>query len=203
MKTNFKSLTIALLAIIILTSANLVAQETTTKSKTTISVETDPSTFLFKGYAFHVRINPKNSKHLVLGAGAYALDLPAVMVSLNAENKDKGWNIRINNAVALFGEYYFAEANKKWFAGLQAGIQAYKNTNDNISNKTSKYSNLLIMPSVGYNWQPFKFPFYVKPWFGIGYTTKISGDNSIDNLTYDISPLVPFVTLHVGYTFNK
>ena len=59
------------------------------------------------------------------------------------------------------------------------------------------------MPSIGYNWQPFKFPLYVKPWFGLGYTSKISGSNSIDNLSYRISPLVPFITLHVGYTLNK
>ncbi len=123
------------------------------------------------------------------------------MVNLNADNKDNGWNVRINSAISLFGEYYFREANNKWFVGLQTGVQNYKNTNNNIANKESKYSNLLIMPSLGYNWHPFKNKLYVKPWLGLGYTTKISGDNSIDNLSYKISPLVPFVTLHVGYTF--
>jgi hypothetical protein len=44
---------------------------------------------------------------------------------------------------------------------------------------------------------------YIKPWMGLGYTTKVSGDNSIDGKEYDIAPLVPFLTLHVGYTFNK
>ena len=145
---------------------------------------------------------PKNSKHLLLGAGTYALDFPTFLVDMNKDNKDKGWKVRIQSAYSLFGEYYFKEANKKWFVGLQAGVQNYKNTNDSISGKKSEYSNLLIMPSIGYNWSPFKFPLYVKPWLGLGYTTKISGNNSIDNKIYTISPLVPFLTLHVGYTFN-
>jgi len=203
MKTKIKTIATAMLTTICLATTDLKAQDKTVENKTTFSIETDPSTFLFKGYAFHIRIKPKNSKQLVIGVGTYALDLPSIMVNTNKDNKDKGWNVRINSAYSLFGEYYFKEANSKWFVGLQTGVQNYKNSNDNISNKESKYSNLLIMPSIGYNWQPFKFPLYVKPWFGLGYTSKISGSNSIDNLNYNISPLVPFLTLHAGYTFNK
>jgi len=203
MTQKSKTIAVAMLTTICLATTGLKAQDKTVENKTTFSIETDPSTFLFKGYAFHIRIKPKNSTHLVIGAGTYALDLPSIMVDMNADNKSKGWNVRINSAYSLFGEYYFKEANKKWFVGLQAGIQNYKNGNDNIPNNESKYSNLLVMPSIGYNLQPFKFPLYFKPWFGLGYTSKISGSNSIDNLNYNISPVVPFVTLHIGYTFNK
>jgi hypothetical protein len=197
MTTKFKTIAIVLLSVISTTSTKLIAQEKSVENKTTFSLETDPSTFLFKGYAFHIRIKPKNYEHLITGAGVYALDMPDFLVNLNADNKDKGWSVRINSAVSLFGEYYFKEANKKWFVGLQAGVQNYKNTNDNIANKEYKYSNLLIMPSIGYNWHPFKNGLYVKPWVGLGYTTKISGDNS----TYKISSVTSFVTVHVGYTF--
>ncbi len=205
MKTTFKSISLAIIAIICLTVTKTEAQKTNKsyENKTTFSIETDPSTFAFGGYAFHIRIKPKNSQHLLVGAGTYGMDMPDFMVNMNADNKDKGWNVRINSAYSLFGEYYLKEANKLWFVGLQAGVQNYKNTNDNIPNEESKYSNLLIMPSVGYNWQPFSFPLYLKPWFGLGYTTKMSGDNSIDNLTYTVSPISPFVTLHIGYTFGK
>ena len=197
MTTKFKTIAIVLLSVISTTSTKLMAQEKSVENKTTFSLETDPSTFLFKGYAFHIRIKPKNCEHLITGAGVYALDMPDFLVNLNADNKDKGWSVRINSAVSLFGEYYFKEANKKWFVGLQAGVQNYKNTNDNIANNENKYSNLLIMPSIGYNWHPFKNGLYIKPWLGLGYTTKISGDNS----TYKISPVTSFVTVHVGYTF--
>jgi hypothetical protein len=197
MSVKLKKITSVLLLVTVALSAKLMAQEKTGENKTTFSIETDPSTFLFKGYALHFRIKPKNSKHAVIGAGAYALEMPAFLVNLTAENKDKGWNVRINSAFSLFGEYYFNEANNNWFAGLQAGVQNYKNTNDNIPNTENNYSNLLVMPSIGYNWHPFKNGLYVKPWLGLGYTTKISGDNS----TYKIAPVTSFVTVHVGYTF--
>lgn len=205
MKTKFKSISLAMLVIFCLSVLKTEAQETSenAENKFTFSIETDPSTFALGGYAFHFRIKLKNSQHLTFGAGTYATDFPGFLVDLNADNKDKGWNVRINSAYSLFGEYYFKEANKKWFAGLQVGVQNYKNTNDNIPNEESKYTNLLIMPSIGYNWAPFRFPLYFKPWLGLGYTTKISGDNSINNLTYEISPFVPFIAVHIGYTFGK
>ena len=140
---------------------------------------------------------------MLVGAGTYALDLPSVMVDMNADNKSKGWDVRINSAYSLFGEYYFKAVSRKWFVGLQTGVQNYKIMNDNITNKESKYSSLLIMPSVGYNWQPFKFPLYFKPWFGLGYMSKISGKNAIDDLSYKIAPIAPFITMHVGYTVGK
>lgn len=205
MNLKIKSISIALLVIFCLSITKSEAQDTNKnpENKTTFSIETDPSTFALGGFAFHIRIKPKNSQHLLIGAGTYATDFPGFLVNMNSENKDKGWNVRINSAYSLFGEYYFKEANENWFMGLQTGVQIYKNTNDNIPDKESKYSNVLIMPSIGYNWQPFSFPLYVKPWIGLGYTSKISGSNSIDDLSYDISPIVPFITLHVGYTFNK
>jgi hypothetical protein len=201
MKTHFKIITIAMLMIISFVTTVLKAQEKKVENKTTFSLETDPSTFVFKGYAFHLRIKPANSMHLVIGAGTYALDLPDLLVDMDPKNKDEGWDVRISSAYSLFGEYYFEKANYNWFVGLQAGIQNYKINNSNLGNEESKYSNLLLMPSIGYNWHPFKLPLYFKPWFGLGYTTKISGSNIIDESEYNINPLVPFVTLHIGYTF--
>lgn len=202
MKTRLKKTCLALVAFFLLTGNHLQAQEITPESKTTLSVETDPVTFLFKGYALHIRIKPKNSKRLAVGAGLYALDMPSFLVNMNKENRNKGWNVRIHHAVSLFGEYYLGEANNKWFVGLQAGIQNFTNTNDLNPGEKSSYNNLLIMPSIGYNWRPFqKIGLYIKPWLGIGYTTRISGNNSINTQKYSIAPVTNFVTLHVGYTF--
>ncbi|MBY0482317.1 MAG: hypothetical protein K2Q21_13235 [Chitinophagaceae bacterium] len=198
-----KPISLATIIAILFCAITTQAQDNRSVGKTSFSIETDPSTFVFKGYAFHIRIKPKNSRHLVIGAGTYALDLPDVMVDINKDNKSKGWNVRINSAYSLFGEQYFGKANEKWFVGLQTGIQTYRIINDNIVGKQSKYSNLLLMPSVGYNWHPFKFPLYIKPWAGVGYISKISGSNSIDNFLYNISPFTPFLTLHIGYTFGK
>jgi hypothetical protein len=194
-----KTFVAALLAVFSFLAMPLVAQTQTTAPRTHVSIETDPSTFTFNGYAFHIRIQPKNSKHFVIGAGTYALDFPAFMVDMNSKNKDKGWKVRVSSAYSLFGEYYFGEAGTKWFAGLQVGVQQYKNSNPGKEVRDMKYANLLLMPSIGYTWQPFKFPLYLKPWFGLGYTSKVSGSNVSNGVAYDISPVVPFVTLHVGY----
>lgn len=199
MKVTIKAIPVTLVLLITLGNFTLKAQE---KNGTTFSIETDPSTFAFKGYAFHVRIKPKNSQHVVLGAGTYGLNMPTFLVNMKKENKDKGWNVNIKNAVSLFGEYYFKEANQKWFLGLQAGIQTFKISNSNLPNQTAQYSNLLLMPSIGYNWHPLKNNLYIKPWLGMGYTTKISGDNNIQNLKYAISPKSNFLTVHLGYTFK-
>jgi hypothetical protein len=201
MKTKMKTFALALLTILSVTSTAVNAQDNSAQQKTTVSIETDPSTFAFGGYAFHFRIKPKNSEHLVIGAGTYAMDYPSFLVDMNPDNKGKDWNVRIKSAYGLFGEYYFKEANSKWFAGLQIGMQNYKIKNDKLSGLDNEYTNLLLMPSLGYTWTPFKIPFYIKPWLGIGYTTKMSGDNKIGTSTYSISPIVPFLTLHVGYTF--
>lgn len=165
MKTKIKLIAFLFLANTLIVGSQAIAQDlnNSIKNKTTISIETDPSTFAFAGYAFHFRIKPKNSQHLLIGAGSYGMDMPDFIVNMNSDNKDKGWNVRINDAYSLFAEYYFEEANKRWFVGLQAGVQNFKNTNDSILNAESKYTNLLIMPSIGYNWQPFNFPFYIKP----------------------------------------
>ena len=166
------------------------------------SIEIDPTYFVQNGYSFHIRIKPSNVKHFVFGAGIYALDIPNAVVDLNSENSGKGWKVRLNTSYSLFGEYYLKEANTKWFVGLQTGIQNYVNSNEHIAEETCTYWNQLAMPYVGYSWFPFKFPLYIKPWAGLGYTSQISGSTTIKGVKYDISPIVPLVAVHVGYTFK-
>lgn len=201
MKTIKKTIFAITIALTSIFSTSLMAQSTdSSTSKASLSIETDPSTFMFNGYALHVRFKPANSQHFVIGLGAYAMDMPDFFIG--KANSEDGWNVRINSAVGVFSEYYLKEANSKWFAGLQASLQNYQNTNDNVPDEVAKYSNLLIMPSIGYNWQPFsKIGLYVKPWLGIGYTTKISGTNELGSYKYNIAPIVPFPTVHIGYRF--
>lgn len=170
------------------------------QNKTEISIEIDPTNLGFHGYGVHLRVKPKNNKHLLFGVGAYALNYPNILVNLNNKNKDKGWNIRLNQGYGLYGEYFFHEVNKKWFVGGQLAIQEHKIENKNIIG-SKKFINSLFMASTGYSWQPFDFGFYIKPWAGIGYSTKLSGTNTLGNLEYDIAPLSMIVVLHLGYTF--
>jgi hypothetical protein len=180
---------------------NLKAQNSENQpEKTTFSLEIDPATFVFNGYSAHLRIKPKNSEHLLVGAGIYAMDMPDPFVNINKENRNKGWQVRINTGAGLFGEYHFKQVNRGFFGGGQLSIQEFKIENDNTAG-SEKFSNVLVMPYGGYTFQPFDFPLYFKAWGGLGYTSKISGENKLGDLEYDISPISMFATLHIGYTF--
>jgi hypothetical protein len=200
MKTTRNNIIKGLIASLILVgslkSQSLKAQE----QKAKWSIEVDPATFVFNGYSAHLRVQPKHSKHLLVGAGVYAMDLPDLIVNLNSNNKDQGWKSRIDLGYGLFAEHYFSEVNRKWFIGGQLSIQNFKLEKENTPGSSS-YSNGLIMAYGGYSWAPFQFPLYLKFWAGLGYTSKISGENDLEGIEYDIAPLTSFATLHIGYTF--
>lgn len=174
--------------------------EGNSERKTEFSVEIDPATFAFGGYSAHLRIKPPKCDHIQIGAGVYAMNFPDLFVGMNDKNKDKGWDVRLNLGVGLFGEYFFKEVNKGWFLGAQASLQEYRIENENAEGSNS-FTNGLLMGYGGYSIKPFSFPLYIKPWAGVGYTGKMSGENTLGDLEYDIAPISMFATLHIGYTF--
>ncbi|HAN00328.1 MAG TPA: hypothetical protein DCQ26_17170 [Marinilabiliales bacterium] len=199
MKTKISFL--AFVVIFGMSNFNATAQSTDlTVGKTKFSIEIDPATFAFNGYSAHLRIQPKSCNHLIYGVGIYAMDMPAFFVDMNSNNADKGWQVRINNAIGIFGEHHFSQVNKGFFVGSQISAQQFLIENDNQSGD-EKFTNGLIMGYGGYTLQPFKFPLYFKAWGGVGYTSKISGENILGGQEYEIAPISVFATLHVGYTF--
>lgn len=203
MKSISKLILVLTLVTIMSNYVSAQENEITELSKTKFSLEVDPATFAFRGYGIHLRVQPKNSKHLLVGAGVYAMNLPDALVDLNGDNKEQGWDVRLNQGFGLFGEYHFSEVNKKWFAGAQLAFQEYKIQKDYFDGE-SKYSTLLFLAMGGYTVQPFDFSVYFKFWGGIGYTDKIGGENTIGRAEYKVDPLLLFGALHIGYTFlNK
>ena len=200
MKT-IKSVIITAVLLISSSTASFAQQEqTSTNDKTRISLEIDPATFVFKGYGVHLRIQPKKTDHLFLGIGAYAMNMPDVLVDFNKNNKGKNWNVRLNKGFGVFAEHHFTEVNKKWFIGTQVSLQEYKIENDIIAG-ANKFTNLLAMGYFGYTLKPFDNNFYIKPWAGIGYSSKIDGTTMLGTSEYDNAPITMFATLHLGYTF--
>lgn len=171
---------------------------TTSVQAQKISAEIDPATFIWKGYSMHLRIQPKETSKLLLGAGVYAMDLPKAMVNMNEKNRNNSWDVRIKNGFGLFGEYYFKDVNRKFFVGAQTSLQQYKITREN---KSATHTNGLLMVYAGYSLPFFNEHWYLKPWAGIGYTSKVNGSNEVNGTVYDINPLAMFATLHIGYTF--
>lgn len=200
-KMKKSSKVIFALLLMISMSISISAQKIETINKTKFSIEVDPATFAFKGYGIHLRVQPKNSEHLLLGAGVYAMDFPDLIVDFNPKNKNKGWDVRLNQGAGLFGEYHFSEVNKKWFVGTQLALQEYEieKTNEVAS---EKFNTFLSLGYGGYTIQPFKnIGFYIKTWAGVGYTTQTGGENKLGDSVYEVSPVLLFAAIHLGYTF--
>lgn len=169
-------------------------------SKTIYAIETDPSTFAFDGYAFHARISPERLPHWRFGAGIYSMEFPDAFIDLNSKNRNDGWKVNLDQGIGLFTEYYFHKEQIGWFIGVQAAQQQFVIKNDETGNISQQFDNALIMPYTGYKWNLYK-GFYAMGWAGIGYTTKISGDTKLGSKNYDINPIIPFATIHIGYEF--
>ncbi|MEQ8473466.1 MAG: hypothetical protein RIC35_19875 [Marinoscillum sp.] len=168
--------------------------------KPRLSAEVDPATFGMKGYSLHLRLQPAKSEHILMGLGTYAMNMPDLIVNFNKANKDQGWGVRIRQGYSLFGEYYFSEVNDCWFVGSQVGMQQFKLSREEVADKTT-FTNWLAMGYFGYSWKLFDSHFYLKPWAGVGYTSKVSGSERLGDALYDIAPVTMFATFHVGYTF--
>jgi len=169
-------------------------------SETTYAIEIDPLTFALDGYSLHARVSPKNLPHWRFGAGIYSMEFPDVFVDMNSDNKNKGWQVELDQGIGLFTEYYLRNNREGWFVGAQLAQQEFSIQNDQTGSQQQQFKNLLLMPYTGYRW-PLNNELYVQGWFGVGYTEKSSGNTQLGENNYDIDPLVPFGAIHVGYEF--
>lgn len=167
----------------------------------TVLVETDPATFAFGGFALHVRVAPGDG-HLVVGAGGYALDFPAMLVDLDAANRDEEWNVRLTLGAGAFTDYYFAGRSTGWFVGGQLALQRYRYTNEAAPGEAARATNLLVMPRFGLSWSPSpRLGLYLMPWLGLGYTSELAGDHEVGGSAYHVRHAVPYAAVHVGWRF--
>lgn len=171
------------------------------QSKTNFYIETDPATFAFDGYALHLRVAPSKVEHWVFSIGTYSMKFPDLLVNINSKNSNQGWDVNLKHGYGIFSDYYFDSTRKGWFIGGQLALQQYKLTNSATGSKEADFSTILFMPRVGYQWFPWKDGLYFMPWFGFGAISKISGKREIDTKSYDLFPLMAFVTVHIGYKF--
>ena len=162
-----------------------------------IDLEIDPATFVLNGYSIHVRYSAPQWDHLSIGLGGYAMDMPDVLVNFNPKNQRKNWDVRLNKGLGVFAEYHVNKINDGFFIGSQFGWQAYKIEKNQFH---ESYNTLLVMAHGGYVLPMFD-RFYLKPWAGIGYVSKLSGQTIVDDTTYSVAPITGFATLHIGYRF--
>ncbi|CAA6805797.1 MAG: Unknown protein [uncultured Sulfurovum sp.] len=182
---------------IFLTTLLLSLSTITLQAKESFSIETDPATFAFDGYALHLKKSFEEVPHMEFGIGVYAMDFPDAFVDMHSKNKDKGWDVRLNQGIGLFVDSYQQADLSGWFIGGQLALQEYELT---LNGSKEKYDSMMLMGYGGYKFLLGEHT-YAKLWGGVGYSNKVSGSNVVNQTTYDVPNLIPFGALHVGYTF--
>lgn len=185
---------------------------TEVSDKTQHSVEIDPVVpVVLHGFGAHYMYTPKENGHFVFGATIIAAaNMPDFVINTDPLNKNEGWNVHINQGFGLEGEYYFQDARRGFFAGIQLFTQEINITNDNepsiAKHRTNTGMSVLL---AGCKFYLFGNHFYLKPWGGIGHQQVINGAFSdevipntiVGNREYHLQPFSPFATIHIGYTF--
>lgn len=185
----------------------------TKSEKGTFSFEIDPIVpLVLKGIGGHFIWKPKKTDHFIFGLAMVANGtLPEGILNLDSKNKNLGWHYKINQGFGLETEYYFKQANRKWFVGLQLFTEEINLTNDHVPSVSEHRTNIgMAVITVGYKWYPIrKVNLYLKPWAGIGYTgiihsafsSEVIDNTQVGSYKYHLATLSPFATVHIGYTF--
>jgi hypothetical protein len=166
---------------------------------TRVLVETDPVPFFFDGFAVHLRIAPAATPGWTLGAGAYAMDLPDLLVGAAPANHDEGWHQRIRAAYGVFIDRDLDGSRDGAFVGLQVALQQLALTRDNADGAAAHYPAGLAMARVGYLWFPTRTGLYLMPWAGLGITAALGGESDLAGERYHPFPVVAFAAIHVGW----
>jgi hypothetical protein len=167
---------------------------------TNLFLETDPAMFVLGGFAGHVRLRVPPLPHWSFGVGAYGLTLPGIMVDIDSADRGQGWTSRITFALGAFVDRFFRDDGEGAFLGAQIGSQTYRVTRSDAPGDAT-FTNVLVMPRVGYLWHPFRAGFYVMPWLGVGATARLGNEPVVAGRKYDVFPVVAFATVHVGWSF--
>ncbi|MCB9474682.1 MAG: hypothetical protein H6678_12835 [Candidatus Delongbacteria bacterium] len=168
-------------------------------TQSTWSLETDPSTFAFGGHALHVRWSPAALPDWTLGVGHYAMNFPELFVELLPDNRNKGWNQRLEQGLGVFAERTLRPGGRT-VLGLQLAVQHYELDRDGLAGSVD-YSTILAMPYAGVRWRPTGGPLYIMPWAGLGLSAKLSGDTMLGGEDFTPAAIIPFATMHLGYSF--
>ena len=151
-------------------------------------VDIEPAAWFLHGYSVHVGAQPPAAPRLLLSAGAYAFDVPQLLVDLASGNQDEPWDVRLFLGYGVFAEYFFGN----WLVGGQIGMQ---HTEATLGADANRFASLLVLARAGYEWHPWGYGGYIFPWVGAAFTQKVAGDTG----AYDTLPVIPYLTVDIGW----
>lgn len=197
MKTLFS------LVFIMLISASVFAQDDNhTDRGDHLSVEIDPSGYVFNGYSVNLIYEHEDLPNWSFGTAFFGFDHPDFLINMNSKNKNKGWNLRTDFGVDLFIDYTLLrhERNRLYVGGI--GVFFFNSLENKNYPGVNHFRQLALGMRIGYRWFPFEgSEFYINPWLALTYIYKTGGSNKINGMEYHISKAAPFPSVHFGYRF--
>ncbi len=155
-------------------------------------LDVEPAAWFLGGYSVHVGVQPPAAPRLLLSVGAYAFEVPDLLLDL-AGNDPAALDVRLYLGYGATVDYFLdASADDGWVVGGQLGAQHHQTT---VGSETRRYVNALILLRAGYEWHPGGHGGYVFPWLGAAFTPRLSGDAS----DVDTLPVTPYLTIDVGW----
>ena len=172
------------------------------RNVSSISLETNTTPLLFGGYALGINIKPKKFKRLgVLVGAAGNADFPGWVTDVfKPQNSDKNIDWEVRRAYVFAIDYYLKpnETEGLYLSWFNFIFQNSINRNE----LNEEFTSHTLLARMGYRkYLDGKNRFYINPWYGLGTEYKISGDNIVDNTTWETSDFAYFASLNVGFTF--
>jgi hypothetical protein len=170
-----------------------------------LSVETDPSTFAFNGYAAHARLQLAASGEIgrwVLGAGSYGLKFPAAFRSLALRGAQDTTRLDLTHAYGLFIDRYVgADSDRGLFVGVQLARQFYRLTDHTVPGVRQDYAATIAMPRAGHLYRLPASRLYLEPWMGAEYASTTNVQLTAGSRSIEPRKWLPYAALHIGFTF--
>lgn len=189
-----------LFAILTVATINVSAQDDslTPERQSYLSIEVDPTPFIFGGYSFSLKYSPVCNNHVSIMGSVYSSSLPDKLLS--KENYDKDFrDVKLNTSYALFADYFLKSNHTGFHFGPSAFFYSKTvglNESTSILDFKSVYPNI----RVGYVYKPFaKSGFYLNPWFNVGKEFIVDGSSIIEGKHYSTGGISYIVAIHLGY----
>lgn len=184
--------------VLVVTLSILVVAASSPSARAEVAVETDPSTFVFGGFAAHVRWQPPRTRW-VASLGGYAMNFPGFVQSLALRPAPSNTDLRLSGAIGLFVDRYLTHRDHGLFVGAQLAHHWF-DLHDTDAEQHAHYTTILAMPRVGYRYN-LRSGIYLLAWAGLGYVLPRGTAPTLAAQAYTVKPLLPFATLHLGYAF--
>lgn len=141
-------------------------------------IETEPTSFVAKGWSFFGSYGIIKSRNLHLGLYSIASTLPSGINDRMFTNVTSADKIRLTFETAASVRYkipYFLNTESNPYIGLFFGWETFQHTNNSTGLKT-KMSNFFLTPQVGYEIYVFRQMLYLNPSVRVVYEFGVESD---------------------------